>query len=189
MAVAVGLLLVLVGAGLGAMGATVIGSGRLAEQMRQPGHPGQQGQPEPRQREQPGQPERPERSDQPEQLGWPEQSRHPGQPGSPSASARTGLSPSALPAPATARATLGVEVADARKPGALVVAVHIPGPGFSAGLVLGDVLLAFGTTRVDSAADLARAVAAARPGTETTLTVLHRSGGYQQLTVVPGVVT
>ena len=41
----------------------------------------------------------------------------------------------------------------------------------------------------DSATDLARAVAHARPGVGITLTVRHRSGGYQQLTAVPGVVT
>jgi len=51
------------------------------------------------------------------------------------------------------------------------------------------VLLVFGRTRVDSAADLARAVAAARPGTAVTLTLRHTSGGYQQLSVTPGVVT
>ncbi len=86
-------------------------------------------------------------------------------------------------------ATLGIEAVDAETPGALVVGVHVPGPGYSAGLVRGDVLLAFGGTRVDSAADLARAVARARPGTEVALTVRHRSGGFQQLIAVPGVVT
>ncbi|GHI02428.1 hypothetical protein AQI88_13850 [Streptomyces cellostaticus] len=99
--------------------------------------------------------------------------------------------PSASPSPAEARtgATVGVEAVDAEKPGALVVGVHVPGPGYTAGLVRGDVLLHFGSTRIDTAADLARAVAHARPGREVTLTVRHRSGGYQQLTVVPGVVT
>ncbi|GAB2858763.1 PDZ domain-containing protein [Streptomyces deserti] len=114
--------------------------------------------------------------------------RHSAQPVGPSPSARPSPSPS-TPPPAPVRASLGLEVADAGKPGALVVGVHIPGPGFAAGLVRGDVLLAFGTTRIDSAADLVRAVAAARPGTAVKLTVRHRSGGYQQLTVVPGVVT
>ncbi|MGV9453935.1 PDZ domain-containing protein [Streptomyces sp. NPDC003635] len=93
------------------------------------------------------------------------------------------------PTAETVTATLGVEAVDAEKAGAEVVGVHVPGPGWSAGLVRGDVLLVFGTTRVDTAADLARAVAEARPGTEVTLTVRHESGGYQQLTVVPGVVT
>jgi S1-C subfamily serine protease len=82
-----------------------------------------------------------------------------------------------------------VEVVDAAGPGALVVGVHVPGPGHSAGLVRGDVLLAFGATRVDSAADLARAVARARPGADVTLTVRHRDGGRQRLTAVPGLVT
>ncbi|MER5217609.1 PDZ domain-containing protein [Streptomyces sp. NPDC002838] len=111
----------------------------------------------------------------------------PGPQGSASASARPG--PSATPSPAPVGATLGLEVVDAEKVGALVVGVHVPGPGYSAGLVRGDVLLAFGRTRIDSATDLARAVAGARPGTEVVLTVRHKSGGYQQLTVVPAVVT
>lgn len=78
---------------------------------------------------------------------------------------------------------------DAEKSGALVVGVHVPGPGFTAGLVRGDVLLVVGRTRIDTAADLARAIAGARPGREVVLTVRHRGGGYQQLTAVPGVVT
>jgi len=108
----------------------------------------------------------------------------------PSASAHT--SPSAPPttsSPAPAVATLGLEAVDAEKAGALVIGVHVPGPGYTAGLVRGDVLLALGRTRIDTADDLARAVAGARPGHEVLLTVRHRSGGYQQLTAVPGVVT
>ncbi|MEU3337511.1 PDZ domain-containing protein [Streptomyces sp. NPDC002144] len=101
--------------------------------------------------------------------------------------ASPGPAPSASPAPATA--TLGLEAVDDRGPGALVVGVHVPGPACAAGLVRGDVLLAFGGTRVGTAADLARAVAHARPGTRVTLTVRHRGGGYQRLTALPGVVT
>ncbi|MEU9242241.1 PDZ domain-containing protein [Streptomyces shenzhenensis] len=98
--------------------------------------------------------------------------------------------PPATPAPSpTAAAALGVEAVDAEKAGALVVGVHVPGPGYSAGLVRGDILLQFGARRIDGAADLARAVADARPGNAAKLTVRHASGGYQQLTVVPGVVT
>ncbi|MFF5515556.1 PDZ domain-containing protein [Streptomyces coeruleorubidus] len=97
-------------------------------------------------------------------------------------------SPSAVVS-APAAVTLGVQVMDAGKPGALVVGLHVPGPAQEAGLVRGDLLLAFGTTRIDTAADLARAVARARPGAKVKLTVRHRSGGYQQLTVVPAVVT
>ncbi len=82
-----------------------------------------------------------------------------------------------------------MEAVDDERPGALITGVHVPGPGYAAGLVRGDVLLAFGTTRVDSAADLAEAVADARPGKGVKVTVRHESGGYQQLTVVPGVVT
>ena len=97
--------------------------------------------------------------------------------------------PPATPTPApTVTATLGVEAVDADKVGALVVGVHVQGPGYSAGLVRGDVLLQFGPDRIDSAADLVRVVARAHPGKEARLTVRHASGGYQQLTVVPGVV-
>ncbi|GAA3160518.1 PDZ domain-containing protein [Streptomyces virens] len=102
-------------------------------------------------------------------------------------SASTPSASAAPPAPVAAR--LGVEVADDGRPGALVVGVHVPGPGFSAGLVRGDLLLAFGTARVDSAADLARAVARARPGKEVTLTVRRSGGGHRQLTAVPGILT
>ncbi|MEU6177159.1 PDZ domain-containing protein [Streptomyces coeruleorubidus] len=99
-----------------------------------------------------------------------------------------GPSPSAA-ASAPAATTLGVQVMDAGKPGALVVGLHVPGPAQEAGLVRGDLLLVFGRTRIDTAADLARAVARARPGVKVKLTVRHRSGGYRQLTVVPAVVT
>jgi membrane-associated protease RseP (regulator of RpoE activity) len=112
----------------------------------------------------------------------------PDAPGSPNVSALH-ASPSPSPTPALAGATIGVQAMDAEKSGALVVGVHVPGPGYAAGLVRGDVLLAFDRTRIDSAADLARAVARARPGDEVTLTVRHRSGGYQQLSILPGVVT
>ncbi|AZP21086.1 PDZ domain-containing protein [Streptomyces aquilus] len=102
----------------------------------------------------------------------------PSPPPSPTPSSSTGIA-----------ATLGVEAVDAEKAGALLVGVHVPGPGYTAGLVRGDVLLQVGKKRVDSAADLARAVAAVRPGKEVTLTIRHQSGGYQQLTAVPGIVT
>ncbi|WP_405845472.1 PDZ domain-containing protein [Streptomyces sp. NBC_01518] len=101
---------------------------------------------------------------------------------------RTTPSANPSPSPTPAAATLGVEAVDADKAGALVVGVHIPGPGYTAGLIRGDVLLTFGGTRVDSAADLARAVARAHPGDEVTITVRHHSGGFQQFTVVPGYV-
>ncbi|MFE9771826.1 PDZ domain-containing protein [Streptomyces sp. NPDC005931] len=147
-----GSLLVLSGVGLGAMGATVVGAGGLAELRREAGSWGAV----------------PSAGPQPAP--------------SPSVAERSG----AAWAPVVAR--LGAEVADDRKPGALVVGVHMPGPAFSAGLVRGDVLLAFGSARVGSAADLARAVARARPGREVRLTVRHRGGELRRLTVVPGVV-
>jgi membrane-associated protease RseP (regulator of RpoE activity) len=101
---------------------------------------------------------------------------------------RTTPSASPSPSPTPAAATLGVEAVDAEKAGALIVGVHIPGPGYTAGLIRGDVLLTFGRSRVDSAADLARAVARAHPGDQVTITVRHNSGGFQQFTVVPGYV-
>jgi len=97
-------------------------------------------------------------------------------------------SPTPTPSPTSAAATLGVEAVDAEKAGALIVGVHMPGPGYTAGLIRGDVLLTFGGTRVDSAADLARAVTRAHPGDEVTVTVRHHSGGFQQFTLVPGYV-
>jgi S1-C subfamily serine protease len=114
--------------------------------------------------------------------------------GGPPAWAQPGASPSSAaqstaPSPAPAVATLGLEAVDAENAGALVVGVHVPGPGYAAGLVRGDVLLAFGRIRIDTADDLARAVADARAGREIVLTIRHRSGAYQQLTAVPGVVT
>ncbi|MFB9352749.1 PDZ domain-containing protein [Streptomyces heliomycini] len=136
-----GAVLVLSGAGLGAVGATIAGAGGLTGLKRQAGVE----------------------------------------------SAVPAAAPRSAPSAPVAR--LGVEAADDEGPGALVVGVHVPGPGASAGLARGDVLLAFDATRVDSAADLAHAVARARPGDEVTLTVRRRGGGYQQLTAVPGIVT
>ncbi|MBL1084268.1 PDZ domain-containing protein [Streptomyces actinomycinicus] len=143
--VCTGTVLLLCGAGLGTVGATVIGMSRLAEL---------QGQAAPHASPAPAAP-----------------------PAAPS------------PAPLPPSATLGVEAVDAGKVGALVVGVHVPGPGYSAGLVRGDVVLQFGAVRVDTAVDLARAVVRCRPGKAVLLTVRHSAGGYQQLPVIPGVVT
>ncbi|MFC9497048.1 PDZ domain-containing protein [Streptomyces sp. NPDC056982] len=99
---------------------------------------------------------------------------------------------SASPSPSVrpVRAALGVEAVDAPKgAGALLVGVHVPGPGYTAGLVRGDVLIAFGGSRIGSAGALAQAVAAARPGQQVALTVRHESGAHQVLAVTPGVVT
>lgn len=162
--------LVLTGVGLGTVGVTVLGMSRLAELQRQAGGPAVPGQAA-------------------SGRGAPGQGGQGTRTG-PSASESANSSASAparRPAPVTP--TLGLEAVDAEKTGALVVGVHVPGPGYTAGLVRGDVLLVFGRTRIDTAADLARAVAGAGPGREVVLTVRHRSGGYQQLTAVPGVVT
>lgn len=161
----VGMVLVLSGVGLGTVGATVIGMSKLADLQKQAGVQGAAGQPG--------------RTSGAPQIG-----------GSKSASGAGSPSPSEGPGKEPVKAILGVEAVDAPKDaGALVVGVHIPGPGYTAGLVRGDVLLAFGESRIASAADLARAVAAARPGTTITLTVRHANGGRQQLSAVPGIVT
>ncbi|PSM37674.1 PDZ domain-containing protein [Streptomyces dioscori] len=180
----VGTVLVLSGVGLGTVGATVIGMSRLAESQGRASAA-----------------EAPAASGAPggteSGLGRGTES-DPGRGiesgpggGSPAAlakpSERPGSSAAARPGE---RPTLGVEAVDAPDdPGALLVGVHVPGPGHTAGLVRGDVLLVLGTTRVDSAADLARAVAAVRPGEEIGLTLRHASGGHQQVSVTPGVIT
>ncbi|MDQ1025355.1 membrane-associated protease RseP (regulator of RpoE activity) [Streptomyces umbrinus] len=177
----VGAVLVLSGIGLGTVGATVIGMSKLADLRREAGEQGgAQGASGPAQGS----------------VEGPAQGSTQGPGGSKSApgagSSASPKNPSRDPRNDSpeGRPTLGVEVVDSSKgPGALLVGVHVPGPGYTAGLVRGDVLLVFGRTRVDSAADLARAVAAARPGTAVTLTLRHASGGYQQLSVTPGVVT
>ncbi|WP_432189250.1 PDZ domain-containing protein [Streptomyces sp. Tue6028] len=163
----VGVVLVLSGVGLGTVGATVIGMSKLAALQQKAG--GAAG---------------PGPSVPPGASGRASGPAAPG--GSKSASAGSGTAP----VTESARATLGVEAVDAPKGGgALVVAVHVPGPGYTAGLVRGDVLLALGESRVGSAADLARAVAAARPGTSVTLSVRHANGSRSRLSTVPGVVT
>ncbi|MGX1273024.1 PDZ domain-containing protein [Streptomyces phaeoluteigriseus] len=117
--------------------------------------------------------------------------RQAGAAAAPGAAPRAGPTPSPKSSPQAGPvdATLGLEIVDAEKAGAEIVAVHVPGPGYSAGLVRGDVVLHFGRTRIDSATDLAREVDEVKPGKRVELSVRHRSGGYQQLTVVPGIVT
>ncbi|MEU2582254.1 PDZ domain-containing protein [Streptomyces avermitilis] len=172
-ALVVGTVLVLSGVGLGTVGATVIGMSKLADLQRQAGGgAGAAGLPGP--------------------LGPPGSGRPgasvsggPQSMGSKSAQGDSGAT--AMLAPG--KATLGVEAVDAPSKGALVVGVHAPGPGYTAGLVRGDVLLAFGRAPIGSAADLARAVAGAHPGTAVALTVRHTNGNQRQLMVTPGVVT
>ncbi|MGY1496587.1 PDZ domain-containing protein [Streptomyces sp. QTS52] len=166
--------LVLAGVGLGTLGATVIGMSKLADLRREAGEGGDKGRPGERAGARGGAPAGADSPSRPASGAGPSKS--------PSGSASSASSPSAV------TSTLGVEAVDAEKAGALLVGVHVPGPGYTAGLVRGDVLLAFGGTRIDSASDLARVVAHARPGSGITLTVLHRSGGYQQLVAIPGVV-
>ncbi len=174
-----GSVLVLSGVGLGTVSAAVIGMSKLAELQKQTGaqESGKSGQ-------QPQAPQEPSATRQPggaEPLAG----------GGSSASAASGAGATAAPVPAAgARSTLGVEAVDASEgAGAVLVGVHVPGPGYAAGLVRGDVLTAFGGTRIASAADLASAVAAARPGKAVTLTVLRANGDRQVLSATPGVVT
>ncbi|MGW1755542.1 PDZ domain-containing protein [Streptomyces mirabilis] len=161
--------LVLSGVGLGTVGATVIGMSRLADLQKRVGAvQGPSG-----------------RASRPGQASG-------ATPAGGIKSAPGGGSPvaSTAPEPAPGKATLGIEAVDApRGGGALVVGVHIPGPGYAAGLVRGDTLIAFAGTRLGSAVDLARVVSAADPGTTVTLDVRHASGNHQQLSTVPGIVT
>ncbi|MFH8610482.1 PDZ domain-containing protein [Streptomyces sp. NPDC018029] len=163
--------LVLTGIGLGTVGATVVGMSKLAEMRSETGQPA------------PG-PAAPGAGAAPGADSARGSAAVRAKPSSPQEKARR----SSAAHPRTA--TLGVEAVDAlRGSGALLVGVHIPGPGHAAGLVRGDTLLAFGGTRIDSAAELAAAVGAARPGGLVTLTVRHAGGARQALSVRPGVVT
>ncbi|MEV0319347.1 PDZ domain-containing protein [Streptomyces sp. NPDC050658] len=167
--------LVLSGVGLGTVSATVIGMSKLAELQKAAGPPGAG----------PGAPGAPEAPGGPSAPTAPKPSP-PAKPPQPD----TGSTGGTGKGQSTARPTLGVEAVDAPGgPGALLVGVHSPGPGFTAGLVRGDVLLAFGRTRIGSAKALAGAVADARPGRNVTLTVRHENGDRQILSVTPGFVT
>lgn len=158
-----GVALVLAGVGLGTVGATVIGMSKVAELERLPAPAERAGQ-----EVQPGPAERAEQTGR-------------------AAPVRPAAAPSATAVPT--RATLGVEVTDAEKYGALVVAVHVPGPGSAAGLGRGDVLLSCAGAPVDSAAGLVRALDAVRPGERITVTVRRADGDHRQVTITPGVVT
>ncbi|QKW09917.1 PDZ domain-containing protein [Streptomyces sp. NA04227] len=165
--VAVGL--VLSGVGLGTVSATVIGMSKLADMQKSGGAP-------------PG---------GPAQGQAPADGRGkeaPGQGAAPAAPAKAGDEPRAERGK-DKQATLGIEAVDAPGGGALLVGVHVPGPGYTAGLVRGDVLELFGEQRIGSAADLARAVAEAKPGRRVTLTVRHENGVRQPLSAIPGVMT
>ncbi|MFG2648369.1 PDZ domain-containing protein [Streptomyces sp. NPDC048436] len=162
--------LVLTGVGLGTVSATVIGMSKLADMRKaaqaQGGQPGRQ-----------AGPGAPNAAPAPAPTAKPPQ-KHPAKPAKPDARIEG------------ARPALGVEAVDAPAgPGALLIGVHSPGPGHTAGLVRGDVLLALGKTRVGSAKALAAAVADAAPGRNVTVTVRHGNGARQMLTVTPGFVT
>ncbi|GGX82230.1 PDZ domain-containing protein [Streptomyces anandii] len=164
-----GLVLLLSGIGIGAVGTALIGTGQLARLERQMGFRGSGGD------------------------VWTPSSG----PAGARAGAPAGVGSGSAAAPGDTRARvpapvgpeLGIEAVDDPEPGARVVGVHVPGPGYSAGLVRGDVILRFGATRTGSAAGLARAVARARPGREVTLTVRHRNGTQQRLPATPGITT
>ncbi|WP_408646367.1 PDZ domain-containing protein [Streptomyces jeddahensis] len=162
-----GTVLVLSGVGLGTVSAAVIGMTKMAELQKPPLTPHADG-------------------------AEPSAGRSAGAfaGGGPASAPEPSLT-AAVPVPAgAARSTLGVEAVDAPEGGgAMLVGVHVPGPGQAAGLVRGDVLTAFGGTRIDSAADLASAVAAAQPGKAVTLTVRRADGDRRELSATPGVVT
>ncbi|KAB1977125.1 PDZ domain-containing protein [Streptomyces triticiradicis] len=195
--VSAAVVLVLSGVGLGAVGATVIGVHGLAHLRKEAAAAGL-----------PGQPSAGSGARRPDGSGTPRSAgpRSAG-PAAPSSAGSTGsaaargtgstaesgsgrpVRPRESEGPA-ARGTLGIEAVDAPGGGgALIVGVHLPGPGYSAGLVRGDVLLALDGTGITSAADLARAVADARPGREVTLRVRHADGGRGRLSAVPGTAT
>ncbi|MEU6274716.1 PDZ domain-containing protein [Streptomyces populi] len=179
--VSAAVVLVLSGAGLGAVGATVIGVHGLAHLRKEAAAAGL-----------PGHPSAGSGARRPDGPGTRRSAAAP----SARATGSTAESGSGRPVrpresegPA-ARGTLGIEAVDAPGGGgALIVGVHLPGPGHSAGLVRGDVLLALDGTGITSAADLARAVADARPGREITLRVRHADGGRGRLSAVPGTAT
>ena len=192
--VSAAVVLVLSGVGLGALGATVIGVHGLAHLRKEaaaaglPGHPSAG-----------SGARRPDGSGPPRSAG--PRSTGPAALSSagPTAARATGstaesgsgrpVRPRESEGPA-ARGTLGIEAVDAPGGGgALIVGVHLPGPGYSAGLVRGDVLLALDGTGITSAADLARAVADVRLGREVTLRVRHADGGRGRLSAVPGTAT
>ncbi|GAA3056323.1 PDZ domain-containing protein [Streptomyces glomeratus] len=164
-ALVVGVFVVVSGAGLGTVGATVVGMNRLGDLKRRAAAHG------------------------PSVSGAAGRSR---------AAAGTPMRTTPTTAPydsargaalSPPRATLGVEAVDCACGGALLVGVRVPGPGHTAGLVRGDVVLAVDATRLGSAADLARAFAAVRPGTTVTLAVRHANGARLRLTATPGVLT
>lgn len=188
--------LVLTGVGLGTVSATVIGMSKLADMQKQAqaqggakgrgGQGGQGGQAAPGGPAGPGGPVDQGRASKPAAPGTASQPAAPQKP-SPKP---PGKEPGKAEARTAARPALGVEAVDAPGgAGALLVGVHSPGPGHTAGLVRGDVLLAFDKTRIASAKALAAAVAAADPGRNVTLTVRHAGGGRQSLVVTPGFVT
>ncbi|MGW0965624.1 PDZ domain-containing protein [Streptomyces sp. NPDC002516] len=181
-----GAVLVLSGVGIGAVGVTVAGAGGLAELRERAG--AVVGAAGPAREPSAG-------------AGVPRTGADgaplPAGPGAPASAGSAAAAPGGTGSPGptgsereSVRGTLGVEAVDAPGgSGALVVGVHVPGPGCTAGLVRGDVLLALDGTRITSAADLARAVADAAPGRAVTLRVRHANGGRGRLTAVPGTAT
>ncbi|MEW2166745.1 PDZ domain-containing protein [Streptomyces sp. NPDC007084] len=169
----VGVVLVLSGVGLGTVGATVIGMSKLAAMQKQAAAAGEAHGPS-------GGPGRAGASAAP-------------RPGGTTTATASG---SAAPVPpgkapdGPARATLGIEAVDAPDgAGALLVGVHQPGPGYTAGLVRGDILFSVAGTTIKSASDLAHAITTARPGEGIPLGVRHTNGTRAHLSAIPGIVT
>ncbi len=85
-----------------------------------------------------------------------------------------------------AHAYLGVSTSpDSDGQGALIQSVQAGGPAARAGLKAGDVVVAFGSTRIDSVNGLVAAIAADQPGEQVPLTVV-RGGARTQLTLTLG---
>ncbi|AJE81149.1 hypothetical protein SLNWT_0773 [Streptomyces albus] len=174
--------LVLSGVGLGTVSATVIGMSKLADMQKSGGGPG--GAPQAPGAVAPGEAKGGEK-------GAAAPGREPGaEAGEEGAKGKAGEGSSTGGGRGKEPATLGIEAVDAPDGrGALLVGVHLPGPGYTAGLVRGDTLIRFGDQRIRSAGDLARAVTRAQPGKRVPLTVRHENGTEQQLSAVPGVMT
>lgn len=203
--------LVLSGIGLGTVGATVIGMSKLAEMQSQAGAqgagaPGGQGLGQGPGQGPPGAATEPGKgaggaagkgsgtakgtASATTPGAGPDHAPPPNAPPNASPKKASSGGGSAAVGPQAQRPALGVEAVDAPGgTGALLVGVHQPGPGHAAGLVRGDVLVLVGGTRVTSAADLAKAVAGARPGRNIPMTVRHASGTRQVLSARPGLVT
>jgi putative serine protease PepD len=89
---------------------------------------------------------------------------------------------------AAATPYMGVEIQDATGGGAQIAKIVSGSPADTAGLKVGDVVTAAGTTPITSAADLQSAIQADSVGQKVTLTI-DRSGTSQQVQITLGATT